>query len=191
MTKPLNSTAAATASDDLTDFDPAPVKPRHDGWTAERQRAFIAALAEQGCVSDACRAVGVSPRSAYRLRRRAGAEAFDAAWEAALTIASHRLTSIAFERAVHGAVRRVWRDGELVLEERKVSDRLLIFLLTHFDPMRYGVLSGFTPVAIRDPRESAREKLPAVLDMLSDSDEPAEPLAAPGRAIEDGEPSRA
>src|SRR5689334_9510934 len=71
MTKPLKSAAAAaTASADLTDFDPAPVKPRHDGWTAERQRAFIAALAEQGCVSDACRAVGVSPRSAYRLRRR-------------------------------------------------------------------------------------------------------------------------
>ncbi len=32
----------------VLDFDTVPVRDRHDGWTAERQHAFIAALAESG-----------------------------------------------------------------------------------------------------------------------------------------------
>ena len=35
----------------LPDFDPVPRKYRHDGWTPERQKAFIAALADTGSVS--------------------------------------------------------------------------------------------------------------------------------------------
>jgi hypothetical protein len=34
----------------IPDFAPVPRKYRFDGWTAERQRAFIAALAETGSV---------------------------------------------------------------------------------------------------------------------------------------------
>src|SRR5689334_13687723 len=49
-------------------FAPVPVKRRHDGWTVERQQAFIAALATGGCVSEACAEVGITARSAYRLR---------------------------------------------------------------------------------------------------------------------------
>jgi hypothetical protein len=170
MTKPVNP----------ADFAPTAVSNRHDGWTAERQRGFITALADSGCVSDACQAAGVSATSAYRLRRRPGAEAFDAAWEAALVIASQRLTTLAFERAVYGSTRQIWRDGKLVGEERKVSDRLLIFLLTHYDPMRYGDLGRLTtnPNAIvTDPRITAQERLPRMLKGFTDCDEPAEPLA--------------
>src|SRR5688572_18921932 len=133
MAKPIEPGAFA-------DFAPAPVAPRHDGWTAERQRAFITALADSGCVSDACKAVRINARSAYRLRRRPGAEAFDAAWEKALRFGIHRLTTIAFERAVYGSTREIWRDGKLVAEERTPSDRLLMFLLTHYDSLRYGAL---------------------------------------------------
>lgn len=32
----------------LPEFTPVPRKPRHDGWTPERQKAFIAALADTG-----------------------------------------------------------------------------------------------------------------------------------------------
>ena len=56
------------------DFAPVPVRRRHDGWTACRQRAFIAALAETGCISEACAEVGITPRSAYRLRQHPDAE---------------------------------------------------------------------------------------------------------------------
>jgi hypothetical protein len=31
----------------LVPFEPAPVRPRSDGWTVEKQYAFIEALAEQ------------------------------------------------------------------------------------------------------------------------------------------------
>ena len=45
------------------EFAPVPVKSRHDGWTAERQRAFIQCLAETGCVRTACGEIGLSARS--------------------------------------------------------------------------------------------------------------------------------
>ncbi|MBX9858014.1 MAG: hypothetical protein K2Y20_00300, partial [Sphingomonas sp.] len=54
---------------DTLAFAPAPLRTRHDGWSAQRQRDFITALADSGCITLACRAVGVSPQSAYRLRR--------------------------------------------------------------------------------------------------------------------------
>ena len=37
----------------LPPFTPVPRKPRHDGWTPERQRAFIEALADTGSVTRA------------------------------------------------------------------------------------------------------------------------------------------
>jgi hypothetical protein len=66
-------------------FEPVALRYRRDGWTPERQRAFIAALAATGCVLAACRLVGISPEAAYRLCRRADAAGFRAAWDAALS----------------------------------------------------------------------------------------------------------
>ena len=154
---------------DSPTFTPVPVRPRHDGWTADRQRLFIQTLADTGCVSDACDAVNISPRSAYALRRRPGAEAFDRAWDHALVIASQRLTTIAFERAVYGEQRQVWHKGEVVGAERVPSDRLLIFLLKHLDAMRYGSLSGLMEYQLDDPRASAKKALPRALDRLTDA----------------------
>jgi hypothetical protein len=133
---------------------------RHDGWTAERQRIFIAALADSGSVSDAARAAGVSARSAYRLRRRPGAEAFDRAWDQALVFASQRLTAIAFDRAINGSRREVWRDGVLVAEMRAPSDRLLMFLLTKWDDKRYGKLGDLYHIPTTDPRHSPETSCP-------------------------------
>lgn len=54
-------------------FDPAPTaRRRRDGWTPERQRAFIAALAQLGLAGAAAREVGMSRKSAYALLKRAG-----------------------------------------------------------------------------------------------------------------------
>lgn len=75
---------------------------RKDGWTAGRQREFLAALADTGCVSVAAEAAGIRPRSAYRLRRHPAGAAFAKAWDEALMVAAGRLTAIAFERAVLG-----------------------------------------------------------------------------------------
>lgn len=142
---------------------PAQQQHRHDGWTPERQRRFLAVLADTGCVSEACEAVRKSPQSAYRLRRRADGAAFSRAWDQALMFASQRLTAIAFERAINGVVEERVVDGKLV-EIRRYPHQLLTFLLRSFDPMRYGKLSGFVPFACPDPREEARAAL-AALDL--------------------------
>lgn len=157
-------------------FTPAAPHRRHDGWSAERQRTFIRALAETGCVSDACKAVQISPRSAYRLRQREDGVAFARAWDQALIAGVNRLTALAVERAVHGTPREVWYKGERVGTERRASDRLLMFLLSHHDKMRYGRLSGLLPIALADPRIEAEAALGEALDSLADSDAPADGL---------------
>ena len=60
----------------------APFRHRHDGWTPERQRAFLLALGSGACLKDACAAVGLSKTSAYRAKARM--PEFAAAWDKAL-----------------------------------------------------------------------------------------------------------
>lgn len=67
------------------DFDPVRLRYRRDGWTPERQIAFVRALALHRKVGDACRKVGLSLQSAYQLYRRPDAASFRRAWDAALT----------------------------------------------------------------------------------------------------------
>ena len=59
-------------------------RTRRDGWTAERQLAFLAALTRTRSVTMAARAVGMSRESAYRLRGRPTGALFAAAWDGAL-----------------------------------------------------------------------------------------------------------
>lgn len=119
-------------------FDPVPVRPRHDGWTPKKQRDFIEALAATACVTDAARAVGMSPKSAYLLRERADAASFHAAWVAAQHYSVATLEGAAFSRAIHGVPVPHYYKGELVGEHRKYNDGLAMFLLRHNDLGRYG-----------------------------------------------------
>jgi hypothetical protein len=73
-------------------FYPVPTRTRRDGWTIERQADFLGMLAETGSVIGACEAVGISRKSAYRLRARPGAESFAAAWDAALGMPLRKVT---------------------------------------------------------------------------------------------------
>lgn len=123
-----NRTPAARTAP-LPDFQPVDRKYRHDGWTPERQRAFIAALADTGSVSRAAAMVNMSPEGAYYLRRQAGAESFRRAWEAALDFGVQRLKDLAFERAIEGELVPVMSFGKLVGYRRKTNDRLLMFCL--------------------------------------------------------------
>ncbi len=125
-------------SGDLAEFDPVPVRMRHNGWTPERQMAFIEALAACGCVSEACRAVGMSQTSAYKLRNRSDAAAFRLAWRAALDAGVERLADAAFSRALHGVPRPIFRGKEQVGEYRHFDERLTMFLLRYRDPVRFG-----------------------------------------------------
>lgn len=118
-------------------FEPVPVRPRHDGWTAEKQVALIESLAECGCVLDACRRVGMSAESAYTLKRRIDAVSFRAAWDAALDHAIGRLSDSAFSRSIHGVAVPHFYKGELIGEHRRYDERLTMFLLRYRDPLRY------------------------------------------------------
>jgi hypothetical protein len=122
----------------LTPFVPAPVRPRHDGWTAQRQIDFISALAETACVETACRRVGVSRQSAYRLRARDCAGAFRAAWDQALDVGVTQLEEAALSRALHGVPRPIFYKGEQVGETRDYDERLTMFLLRARRPQRFG-----------------------------------------------------
>ena len=119
-------------------FTPIPLNPRHDGWSAERQIDFIEALAECGCVEDACKAVGMGRSSAYALRARPDAIAFRLAWDAALDHGVRALADAAYSRALHGVVRPVYYKGVQVGERRYFDERLTIFILRYRDPTRYG-----------------------------------------------------
>lgn len=121
------------------DWEPVHRQRRYNGWTVQAQRGFIAALADTGSVEAAARAVAMSVRSAYALRRAPGAEQFARAWGLALDAAAQRLADIAFDRAMNGteeAVRN--REGSIVGYKRKHSDRLLMFLLRAHQPDVYG-----------------------------------------------------
>ena len=119
-------------------FTPVPLRPRRDGWTADKQIAFIEALAETGCVEEACRRVGMSDSSAYKLRLRPCGAPFREAWDAALDYSLHRLEQDALSRSRHGVARPVFYKGEQVGEWRHYDERLTMFILRSRRPERYG-----------------------------------------------------
>jgi hypothetical protein len=119
--------------DAIPEFTPVPRKiARHDGWTPERQIAYIHALADTGCVAIACRMVNMSQPSAYQLRRQPGAESFRAAWDAAQTLGLQPVKDEAFDRAMNGEMIPVFVAGKLMGFRRKKNDRLLMFILRHY-----------------------------------------------------------
>lgn len=99
----------------LPTFVPVPLRARTDGWAPWRQAAFLGFLVKTGSVRSAAQRVGMTRETAYRLRRRSGAESFAAAWDAIM----HRLRGKAdlpkrkvthfelVERAIHGTLRPV------------------------------------------------------------------------------------
>ena len=116
----------------VPEFVPVPRKYRHDGWTPERQRAFIEALADCGSVTRAAAQVNMAQANCYTLRRAPGAEEFRRAWDAALDFGVKRLKDVAFERAIEGQLYPVFRGEKLVGFHRRKNDALLMFCLRHY-----------------------------------------------------------
>ena len=167
--KVVEEVADIVPAPEMPEFDIAPTRNRASGWTAERQRRFIDHLTLTGSVGEASALAGVSSRSAYRLRNKAGAESFARAWDAALQLAATRLAAIAFDRALHGRSERFYRDGELVMERKMPSDYLLTWLLSRLDPLQFGSPTAKALAASTgDPRESSRQRLPDLAASLTD-----------------------
>lgn len=134
-------------------FTPVPRRKRAGGWTAERQRQFIAALAECGSVRSAARQVGMTPEGAYTLRLAPKSESFCAAWQAAQESGLRGLHDIAMERARNGVPVPIYYKGEQVGEKRWYNDRLLMFLMKHNQPHDPNPL----PTGTKHPKTLARE----------------------------------
>lgn len=115
------------------DFEPVPLRTRHDGWTPERQRAFIHWLAKGLRPGRAAERVGISRKSAYALRARPGGEDFAAAWDAATALARRRKAAQRppgdFAHGVEGVLRPVRYRGRIVAWDRRFDDRALLRLL--------------------------------------------------------------
>ncbi len=106
-------------------FTPVPRRrARHDGWTEARQRAFIAALDQLGSVAHAARVVGMTKRSAYRLREAPGARSFAAAWQIAAGCGQQEQLSHAIERARQGDTLPLFRKGRQVGTIHRYDNRI-------------------------------------------------------------------
>lgn len=128
---------------ELPPFTPVPRQyQRHDGWTPERHRAFIEALADTGSVAAAARAVDMSSEGAYHLRRQPGAQEFRTAWEAALALGIQRIEDVAMDRALNGTEEPVYSYGKLIGTRIKRNDGLLMFLLRNRAPERFAAGGG-------------------------------------------------
>ena len=112
---------------------PARYTQRSDGWTPDRQRAFLERIAEGATVDEASASVGLSPAAAYSLRRRASGAAFALGWDAAKLVARPIVAETLFLRAIAGQTERVTRpDGE-VIERHRYDNRLAMSLLNRLD----------------------------------------------------------
>jgi hypothetical protein len=151
--------ARARAPGSLPEFTPVPrQKIRHDGWTPERQRGFIEALADTGSVRHAAHRVNMTPEGAYQLRRHPEAESFRAAWEAALALGVQQLEDIAMERALHGTEVPVYSYGKLIGSRVVHNDRLMMFMLRNRAPTRFCADGRPTTrrTGIGDPEQAAK-----------------------------------
>jgi len=73
---------------DLLEFQPVPRKTeRADGWSPEKQRAFIAALSVTGSKRQAAKAVGMAAFGIDQMLKHEGNASFKAAFERAMAIA--------------------------------------------------------------------------------------------------------
>ncbi len=166
---------------DAYDWIPVAKQRRTDGWTPQRQRGFIEALADLGTVSEAARSVGMSRVSCYRLRRSPGAKQFAAAWDAAIEQASKQLTDIAFERAINGVEEPVYnREGTHIYTKHRFNDRMLMFLIRTYRPDLFPPVSG-------------ERRMSAVQNAPPDAENPGGSMVTPrtlASAIENLEPAK-
>jgi len=106
--------------------------PRVDGWTPERQAAFLMALAQTGLVSHACEVAEMSASAAYALRREPRGRVFHLGWQAAHLIARDRLEDVLLEAAISG-VESVTTRVEKTTHRRVLNGGLSMRVLNRLD----------------------------------------------------------
>lgn len=116
-------------------------RQRHDAFTYARRAIFLKHLSRTGCILDACRKVGVSSQTVYRLQGKD--PLFLKHCRQAIALASAPVELTAYERAVEGVTEQVICGGKVITRIR-YSDSLLRLLLQGSNPKKYGPRPGFT-----------------------------------------------
>jgi hypothetical protein len=119
-------------ADPLLLFTPVPLaRVRARGWSAERQIAFIDALARTGVVRFAAASVGMSARSAYQLRDRAAWDhPFAQAWDEAMDRARDAAAGLALKSLVDPQKVPIIRRGRIIgWQEERFDARLALAAL--------------------------------------------------------------
>lgn len=130
-------TDAAELDDDVIDarLRGAAVAALPNGIRHPKKRAFLAAYARAGNVSEAARIAGINRISHYNWL--ASDERYAEVFAQAHEIAVDYLEAVARQRATDGWEEPVFYHGEVVGSVRKFSDTLLIFLLKGARPDTY------------------------------------------------------
>ena len=117
-------------------FRPVPRRGnRRDGWTSDRQHAFVWALARIPSITAAARGVGMTPSSAHRLRNSPGAEDFARAWDTAWQMGMDTLVETAIDRGMNGQERPIVYRGQVVGKVHSYDNRMLMRTLLLCDRM--------------------------------------------------------
>lgn len=140
---------------------------RRDGWTIERQTAFLEALAAGASVAGAAQQVGMSRQAAYALRARLKGEPFDQAWQVAVRCRLDELLDAALDRALHGVEVPHFHKGHVVHVSRRYDERLTVALLKAREPARGGQRAPQGHPAQR----YGREDFAALLDRVAQGPE--------------------
>lgn len=123
---------------DLLHFTPVQRRAHVNNWTAEHQRAFIAALAITGSPRQAARAIGKHAFGAEQLRAAKGGRQFAAAWDAALEVAQDREVGRVRSSLAHlAADKAASRDRALTEAPRFSATGKPIHPDCDYDPDRY------------------------------------------------------
>jgi hypothetical protein len=136
--------------------------PRVDGWTPQRQAAFLMTLAQTGLVSRACDVAEMSASSAYALRREPRGRAFHLGWQAAHLIARDRLEDVLLEAAISG-VESVTTRVETTTHRRVLNGGLSMAMLNRLDA-RLAALDDVSLAAARSIASAFEAFICLVLD---------------------------
>ena len=100
---------------DLLDFAPVPRRKRVNGWDAEAQRAFIAALAMTGSKTTAAKSLGRNAFGIDQLLKSEGSEGFRLAFDRAIAIAEKNGAMRIATGVADAAARNAWLDRRSAL----------------------------------------------------------------------------
>lgn len=120
---------------------PPPRRQRHDGFSPNRQEAFILNLRNTGSITDAAHLTGIARSTVYNLLNSPDAGVFREAVEEALKGVEFLLEATALERAIHGQEEIVFHQGRRVGVRWRYDNRLLMSLLRARNPLKYAPLN--------------------------------------------------